>query len=117
MMGLTPDDCDGALQFLEETCDAIAAAKAELERSAILAKRTRKRIFVTAEGSVAQREAVAETHVDVISADCRHVEAISEFSAQGQTRSADDQSRCLPNTGSISSCCKQMTKLEQLRIE
>jgi len=78
-MGLTPDDCDGALQFLEETCDAIAAAKAELERSAILAKRTRKRIFLTAEGPVAQREAVAETHADVIAADTRHVDAITEF--------------------------------------
>ena len=80
-MGLTPDDCDGALQFLEETCDAIAAAKAELERSAILAKRTRKRIFLTVEGSIAQREACAETHADVISADQRHVDAISEFEA------------------------------------
>ena len=81
-MGLTPDDCDGALQFLEETCDAIAAAKAELERSGILAKRTRKRIFLTAaEGPVAQREAVAETHPDVISADQRYVDAITEYEA------------------------------------
>jgi len=81
-MGLTPDDCDAALQFLAETCDAIAAAKSELERSAILAKRTRKRIFLTApDGSVAQREAFAEVHPDVISADQRHVEAIGEFEA------------------------------------
>lgn len=81
-MGLTPDDCEGALQFLQETCDAIALAKAELERSAILAKRTRKRIFLTApDGSVAHREAFAEVHADVISADARHVEAITEFEA------------------------------------
>jgi len=81
-MALTPDDCEGALQFLQETCDAIASAKAELERSAILAKRTRKRLFLTApEGSVAQREAFAEVHPDVISADERHVDAITEFEA------------------------------------
>lgn len=82
MNALTADDCDGALQFLEETCDAIAAAKAELERSSILAKRTRKRIFLTApDGSVALREAFSETHLDVISADERHVEAITEYEA------------------------------------
>ena len=82
MSALTEDDCDGALQFLEETCDAIAAAKAELERSGILAKRTRKRIFLTvSEGSVAQREAFAETHSDVISADQRYVDAITEYEA------------------------------------
>jgi len=81
MSALTEDDCDGALQFLEETCEAIALAKAELERSAILAKRTRKRIFLTVDGSVAQREATAEVHQDVISADSRYVEAISDYEA------------------------------------
>jgi hypothetical protein len=82
MSGLTADDCDGALQYLEETCDSISAAKAELERSAILAKRARKRIFLTAEGSsVAQREATAEVHPDVVAADERHVEAIGAFEA------------------------------------
>lgn len=80
-MPLVADDCDAALQFLTESCDAIAAAKSELERSEILRKRVRRRHFVSSEGSVAQREALAEVHEDTAAADDRYIEAVAAYEA------------------------------------
>jgi hypothetical protein len=78
---LSADDCDAALQYLTETCDSVAAAKSELERSEILRKRVRKRHFLTCEGSVAQREALAEVSADAESADDRYIKAVAAFEA------------------------------------
>jgi hypothetical protein len=78
--GLSNEDCDKALEFLQDSCEAIAASKGELERSKILRNRTRKRIFLTyEEGSVAHREALAEVHEDVLAADDRYVEAVTAY--------------------------------------
>lgn len=80
MSGLTDEDCDEALEFLQDSCERIADAKAEQERSEILRKRARKRIFIGApEGPVAQREAFAEVHGDVIEADDRYVKAVAAY--------------------------------------
>jgi hypothetical protein len=82
-MPLGADDCDAALQFLTESCDAIAAAKSELERSEILRKRVRKRHFLEADSklSVAAREALAEVHEDTAKVDNRYIAALTAYEA------------------------------------
>lgn len=87
MSGLTDEDCDKALDFLQDSCEAIAASKSELERSKILRNRTRARIFLSApEGSVANREAYAEIHEEVIAADDRYVEAVTAYESLSAKR-------------------------------
>jgi hypothetical protein len=77
---ITDSRAEQAFEYLRDTTSAIGAAKAELERAEILRKRARKRIFLGADGtSVAQKEAIAETHDDVLAADNRYIEAMSAF--------------------------------------
>lgn len=79
-----------AFEFLRDSTTAIGAAKAELVRSEILRKRTRKRIFLSAEdGPVAQREAVAEVHADTQSIDDRYVEAVAAFETLSARREVE----------------------------
>lgn len=79
MSGLTDSDCDDALEFLDSTCDAIAAAKAELERSEILRKRIRRKHFLTVSGTVAERDAVVEGVEEVQEADDRYIAAVAAY--------------------------------------
>ena len=82
MSGLSDEDCDEALEFLEQTCDAISAAKAELERSEILRKRVRQRAFLAnEEGTIAERNAVAELEPEVKEADDRYIAAVAAYEA------------------------------------
>lgn len=83
---ITDKRAEEAFEYLRDTTDAIGAAKGELERAEILRKRTRKRVFLTAEGSVAQREAVAENADEVESADERYVEAVTVFATLSAKR-------------------------------
>jgi hypothetical protein len=76
---ITDRRAEDAFEFLRDTTGAIGAAKAELERAEILRKRVRKRLFVTFEGSVAQREAQAENEPDTCAADDRYIEAVSAY--------------------------------------
>ena len=79
MSGLTDTDCDEALEFLQDSCEAIAASKAELERSEILRKRMRRKWFLTFSGSVAEREAQAENVAEVQDADDRYIAAVTAY--------------------------------------
>lgn len=76
---ITDQRAEEAFEFLRDSTGAIGAAKAELERSEILRKRVRRRFFVAFEGSVAQREAQAETMSDTEAADERYVQAVSAY--------------------------------------
>ena len=67
------------MNFLAETDDSYAIAKADMLRSEILAKRARARVFVGSEGSVEARKAVAETHSEVTAADDELIRATLEF--------------------------------------
>ena len=76
---ITDDRADEAFNYLFATTDKIGEAKAELERADILRKRCRRRSFLVAEGTVAQREAIAETAGDVGMADDRYIKAIGDY--------------------------------------
>lgn len=79
MSGLTDEDCDAALEFLQDSCENIADAKAELERSEIMRKRIRKKHFLTAEGNNAEREAYVEGVAEVHQADDRYINAVAAY--------------------------------------
>lgn len=83
---ITDQRADEAFEYLRDTTDAIGAAKGELERSAILRKRVRNRCFLVAEGSVAQREALAEVDTTVEAADERYVDAVTAFATLSAKR-------------------------------
>lgn len=68
-----------AMRYLAETDLTYAEAKGALESAEILRKRVRARVFLTAEGTVADRQARAECDHDAETADAAYVEAIKRF--------------------------------------
>lgn len=68
-----------ALHHLAKTDDEYARAKMDLERAEILRKRTRSRVFLTEAGTVAERNAAAETSDDVGTADDAYIAAIGKY--------------------------------------
>jgi hypothetical protein len=78
---------EAAMQYLAETDDKYALAKADLLRTEILAKRARARVFMTGEGSVEARKAAAEGHSEVIAVDDALVEATVTFETLKARRS------------------------------
>lgn len=60
---------EAAMHYLAQTDIEFAETKAATELGEIRRKRCRSRIFVTTEGTVAERQAQAECHQDVIDAD------------------------------------------------
>jgi hypothetical protein len=79
MSEVTQDRMESALEYLAETDREYAIEKAELERSEINRKRVRARIFLTTDGTVAERQARAETHEDAQAADDRLIETIQKY--------------------------------------
>jgi hypothetical protein len=77
--GLTDENCDEALEYLQSTCENVADAKAELERAEILRKRVRKKHFLVALGNNAEREASVEQESEVHEADDRYVAAVAAY--------------------------------------
>ena len=84
---ITQEKMEAAMEYLAETDEEFALAKAELLRSEILAKRVRARLFVSGEGSVEMRKAVAEGHVDVIATDDALIKATLQLEALKARRS------------------------------
>ena len=68
-----------ALHHLAGTDDEYARAKMDLERAEILRKRTRSRVFLTEAGTVAERNAAAETSEEVGVADDAYIAAIGKY--------------------------------------
>lgn len=67
-----------ALHHLADTDDEYARAKMDLERSEILRKRKRAEIFLTGDGTVAERNAAAETNEKVGEADDVYIAAVGK---------------------------------------
>ena len=76
---LNEDKVAEVLTYLSVTDAESAAAKAQLESTEILRKRVRARHFLTSDGSVAERNAEAETHDEVEAADDAYIKALTEF--------------------------------------
>jgi hypothetical protein len=78
---------EAAMEFLAETDDKFALAKADLLRTEILAKRVRARAFLEQTGSVESRKAAAEGHSEVIAVDDALVAATVTLEALKARRS------------------------------
>jgi Mg-chelatase subunit ChlI len=76
---ISDERAEQALDYLQSTTGAIGAAKAELERSEILRKRVRKKVFLSCDGTVAERDARAECDLESQEADDRYISAIQEY--------------------------------------
>jgi hypothetical protein len=76
---ITDQRAEQAFEYLRDSTEAIGAAKAELERSEILRKRARKRVFLVSEGTVAERDAEAETDATANEADDRYIAAVGAY--------------------------------------
>lgn len=68
-----------AFEFLRDTVGKIGEAKGELERAEIMRKRVRKRAFLAAVGTVAERDATAECDTAVHENDNRYVAAVIAY--------------------------------------
>lgn len=79
MIDIDEERVGKAMRYLAETDLAYAEAKANLELAEILRKRVRSRVFLTEDGTVAERQAEAETHHDTEAADDQYVQAIKAF--------------------------------------
>lgn len=76
---ITEARAEQAFDWLNEHTKAIGDARAEQERSKILARRVRQRFFLTREGTVTAREAAAEIEPETEAADERYCTAVANF--------------------------------------
>lgn len=76
---ITEQQLENALLFLAESDHEYANEKAQLERSNILCKRVRSRIFLAATGTVAERSARAEIEAETEQADDDYCKTIAKF--------------------------------------
>jgi len=67
------------MTYLAQTDHEYAEQKAELERSEIFRKRTRATVFLTVDGTVAERQAKAEIHNNVTDSDDRYIQCVKLF--------------------------------------
>jgi hypothetical protein len=76
---ISDERAEQALEYLTSTTGKIGDAKAELERSEILRKRVRRKLYLTSAGTVAEREARADCDPEVQAADDRYIAAIGAY--------------------------------------
>jgi hypothetical protein len=66
MLGdVTPERVGEAMTYLATTDPELARLRADLSRAKILAKQTRAMVFLHSTGSIPERQAQAETYIDV----------------------------------------------------
>jgi hypothetical protein len=68
-----------AFEFLRDTVGKIGDAKGSLERTEIMRKRVRKRVFLESSGTVAERDALAECDADAAAADDEYIAALTAY--------------------------------------
>lgn len=76
---ITEARAEQAFEWLNEHTTAIGNARAEQERSKILAKRVRQRLFLKHEGTVTAREAAADIDPETEAVDERYCTAVASF--------------------------------------
>ena len=79
-----------ALAYLATTDEPCADLRADMERAEYKAKRTKAAIFQLSEGSVAERNAVAETSGDTQEAYEGYFKALRDFEAMKNKRSTEE---------------------------
>jgi hypothetical protein len=83
------DRLHGALTYLATTDEACAALRADMERTEFKAKAVKAAVFKLSEGSVAERNAIAETASDTEDAYEAHFKAMHAYHAMANKRSTE----------------------------
>lgn len=81
MTEITEERMEKAMQFLAETDVTFAEKKSDLAEREILRKRVRSKIFLVSEGSVAERQAKAETAFESIEMDDAYIMVLEQYEA------------------------------------
>lgn len=86
---ITQERMEDALQFLSETDEPCAALRTDMERAEYRAKRTKSAVFKLSDGSVAERNALADTHTDTDVAYEEYFKAMREYEAMKNKRATE----------------------------
>lgn len=86
---ITQDRMEQALEYLAGTDEPCAALRADMERAEWRAKRTKAAIFQISTGSVAERNAVADTSPDTEAAFEKYFQAMRDHDAMKNKRATE----------------------------
>lgn len=86
---ITQDRMEQALEYLSSTDEPCAALRSDMERAEWKAKRTKATIFQLSEGSVAERNAAAETSPDTEAAYEQYFQSMREHDAMKNKRATE----------------------------
>lgn len=91
MDSLTDDRCEAGLRYLAETDRSAAEAKVEAKKAEDKVKATKAAIFQRVEGSVAMREAIAETHEETAKARSEYYAALLKHEHMDNRRRTEER--------------------------
>lgn len=86
---ITQERMEQALAYLSDTDEDCAALRADVERAEFKAKRTKAAVFTISDGSVADRNAVAETSNETATAYEQYFAALQKFDAMKNKRATE----------------------------
>lgn len=86
---ISQERMEQALDYLSDTDEPCAGLRADMERAEWKAKRTKQAIFMIADGSVADRNAVADTSPDTEAAYELYFTKMREFDAMKNKRATE----------------------------
>ena len=87
---ITDTRAELAIRYLAESDLQCAELKADMERREFKAKSLKHTAFLHMTGTVAEREAGASTHADVIEAYTAYFDAIKQYNAVANKRSTEE---------------------------
>lgn len=88
-MLITDSRLEQALTKISQTDEGVAELHAEVERSEYRAKAVKDAIFLRSEGSVAERNAIAGTHVEYAAAMENYFSALAKYETMKNERSKE----------------------------
>lgn len=86
---ISEERAEKALRYLVDTDEPCALAKAEMERAEYGWKATREAVFTHAEGTVAERQAIAATHHATKEAHERYCAAVALYAKMANKRETE----------------------------
>jgi hypothetical protein len=86
---ISEERAEKALRYLVDTDEPCALAKAEMERAEYGWKATREAVFTHAEGTVAERQAIAATHHATREAQERYCAAVALYAKMQNKRETE----------------------------
>ena len=86
---VTQERMEDALQFLSDTDERCATLRSDMERAEFKAKRTKSAVFQISAGSVAERNALADTHAETEAAYEQYFQAMRNYHAMSNRRATE----------------------------